>query len=165
MAAMSGSVSLGVAGKQLGVSGAGVGRAGCTEVTTARPGAWGYEPSVWLRTAQARRRRSAGKAGGRPDGHRIVVSCCVCGTVRRVRPRLVQGCAHLVCGSGGRVGRRPDVPSGPGMVLVHTFSVAGFFDGCACRIAAAEERASSVGAAALAWAAFLNPPAEPGPDG
>ena len=51
------------------------------------------------------------------------------------------------------------------MVLVHTFNVAGFFDGYTYRIAAAEERASIVRAAALAWAASLNASAEPGPDG
>ena len=93
------------------------------------------------------------------------MSCCACGTVRRVRPRLVQGCAHLVCGPCSRVGKRPDVPSRAGMVLVHTFNLAGFFDGCTYRVAAAEERAGSVRAAALAWAAFLNAPGEAGPDG
>jgi hypothetical protein len=51
------------------------------------------------------------------------------------------------------------------MVLVHMFNVAGFFDGYTYRIAAAEERASIVRAAALAWAVFLNAPTEPGPDG
>jgi hypothetical protein len=51
------------------------------------------------------------------------------------------------------------------MVLVHMFNVAGFFDGYTYRIAAAEERASIARAAALAWAAFLNAPTEPGPDG
>ena len=93
------------------------------------------------------------------------MSCCVCGTVRRVRPSLVQGYMHLVCGPYSRVGKRPDVPSRPGMVLAHTFNVAGFFDGYTYRIAAAEERASIGRAAALAWAAFLNAPAEPGLDG
>jgi len=93
------------------------------------------------------------------------VSCCACGTVRRVRPSLVQGYTHLVCGPCSRVGKRPDVPSRAGMVLVHTFNLAGFFDGCTYRVAAAEERAGSVRAAALAWAAFLNAPGEAGPDG
>ena len=51
------------------------------------------------------------------------------------------------------------------MVLVHMFNVAGFFDGYTYRIAAAEERASIVRAAALARAASLNASAEPGPDG
>ena len=148
-------VSLGAAGKQLGVGGGDIRRAGYTKVTTARPGAW----------VQARKRRSAGRAGGRPGGHRIEVSCCVCGTVRQVRPSLVQGYTHLVCGPCSKVGKRPDVPSRPGMVLVHMFNVAGFFDGYTYRIAAAEERASIARAAALAWAAFLNAPTEPGSDG
>jgi hypothetical protein len=51
------------------------------------------------------------------------------------------------------------------MVLVPTCNVAGFFDGYTYRIAAAEERAGIVRAAALARAAFLNAPGEPGPDG
>jgi hypothetical protein len=63
------------------------------------------------------------------------------------------------------VGKRPDVSGRPGMVLVHTCNVAGFFDGYTYRIAAAEERASIARAAALARAASLNASAEPGPDG
>jgi hypothetical protein len=165
MSAMSERVSLGAAGQQLGVSGGDIHRAGHTKVTTTRPGAWEHEPAVWLRKAQAQAPRSAGKAGGRPGGHRIEVSCCACGTVRQVRPSLVKGYTHLVCGPCSKVGQRPDVPSRPGMVLVHTFNVAGFFDGYTYRIAAAEERASIARAAALARAAFLNAPAEPGPDG
>jgi hypothetical protein len=51
------------------------------------------------------------------------------------------------------------------MVLVHTLNVAGFFDGCTYWIAAAGERACIVRAGALAWAAFLNAPGGPGPDG
>ena len=143
------------------VSGGDIGRAGYAKVTTARPGAWEREPPVWLRKAQTRRCRSTRKARGR----RIEVSCCVCGTVRQVRPSLVEGYTHLVCGPCGRVGKRPDVPSRPGMMLVHTLNVAEFFDGYTYRIAAAEERASVARAAALAWAAFLNAPREPGPDG
>jgi hypothetical protein len=162
---MSERVSLGAAGKQLGVSGGDIRRAGYTKVTTARLGAWEHEPPVWLRKAQARKRRSARKPGGRPGGHRIEVSCCACGTARQVRPSLVKGYTHLVCGPCGKVGNRPDVPSRPGMVLVHTFNVAGFFDGYTYRIAAAEERASMARAAALARAASRNAPAEPGPDG
>ena len=117
---------------------------------------------MWLRKAQARKGRSARKAAGRPGAHRIEVSCCVCGTVRQVRPSLVKGYTQLVCGPCSKAGRRPDVPSRPGMVLVHTFSVAGFFGGYTYRIAAAGERASIDRAAALARAAFLN---KPGPDG
>jgi hypothetical protein len=162
---MSERVSLGAAGKQLGVSGGDIHRAGYTKVTTARPGAWEHQPAVWLSKAQARKPRSAGKAGGRPGGHRIEVSCCVCGIVRQVRPSLVKDYTHLVCGPCSKVGQRPDVPSRPGMVLVHTFNVAGFFDGYTYRIAAAEEQASIARAAALARAASLNAPAEPGPDG
>jgi len=165
MVAMVERVSLGAAGQRLGVSGGDLGRAGYTKVTAARPGAWEHEPAVWLRKAQARRRRSTGKAGERRGGHRIEVSCCACGTVRQVRPSLVQGYTHLVCGPCDKVGRRPDVPSWPGMVLAHTFNVAGFFRGYTYRIAAAEEWVSIARAAALAWAAFLNAPGEPGLDG
>ena len=165
MPAMNERVSLGAAGKQRGVGGGDIRRAGYTKVATARPGAWEHEPPVWLHKVQARKRRSAGRAGGRPGGHRIEVSCCVCGTVHQVRPSLVQGYTHLVCGPCSKVGKRPDVPSRPGMVLVHMFNVAGFFDGYTYRIAAAEELASIARAAALAWAAFLNAPTEPGPDG
>jgi hypothetical protein len=162
---MSERVCLGAAGKQLGVSGGDIRGAGYTKVTTARLDAWEYEPPVWLRKAQARKRRSAGKVGGRPGAHWIGVSCCVCGTVRQVRPSLVKGYTHLVCGPCSKVGKRPDVPSRPGMVLVHTFNVAGFFDGYTYRIAAGEEKASIARAAALAWAASLDASAEPGSDG
>ena len=93
------------------------------------------------------------------------MSCCVCGTVRQARPSLVKGYTHLVCGPCSKAGRRPDVPSRPGMVLVHTFSVAGFFDGYTYRIAAAGERAGIARAAALARAASLDTPGRPGPDG
>jgi hypothetical protein len=158
-------LSLSAGGKQLGVSGGDIRRAGYTKVTTARLDAWEHEPPVWLRKAQARKRRSARKVGGRPRAHLIGVSCCLCGTVRQVRPSLVKGYTHLVCGPCSKVGKRPDVPSRPGMVLVRTFNVAGFLDGYTYRIAAAEERASIARAAALAWAAFLNAPTEPGSDG
>ena len=150
-------MSLGAAGQRLGVSGGDIRRAGYAKVTAGRLEAWEHEPPAWLRKARARKRR--------PGPRRVKVSCCVCGTVRGVRPGLVEGCTHLVCGRCGRSGKRPEVPSGPGMVLVRTFSVAGFFDGSTYRIATAEERASSDGAAALAWAAFLNAPGEPGSDG
>ena len=162
---MSERVSLGAAAKRLGVSGGDIRRAGYAEVTAARLDAWEHEPPVWLLKAQARKRRSAREAAGRPGAHRIEVSCCACGTVRQVRPSLVKGYTHLVCGPCGKAGRRPDVPSRPGMVLVHTFNVAGFFDGYTYRIATAEERASIARAAALARAAFLGAPGERGPDG
>jgi hypothetical protein len=47
------------------------------------------------------------------------------------------------------------------MIVVRTINVAGYFDGYACRIATAEERASAHRAAALARAAFRNAPGEP----
>jgi hypothetical protein len=84
---MSERVSLGAAGKQPGVSGGGIRRAGYTKVTAGRLGAWEHEPPAWLRKARARRRR--------PRRRRAEVSCCVCGTMREVRPRLVQDYTHL----------------------------------------------------------------------
>lgn len=74
----------------------------------------------------------------------------MCGTTREVRPVLVMGYTHLVCAPCARKGGRPDVPQRPGMVLVHTFDVAGYFDGFTYRIADAEERASLDRATALA---------------
>jgi len=162
---MSERVSLGAGAKRLGISGGDIRRAGYAKVTAARLDAWEHEPPVWLREAQARKRRSARKAAGRAGVHRIEVPCCVCGTVRQVRPSLIKGYTHLVCGPCSKAGRRPDVPSRPGMVLVHTFSAAGFSGGYTYRIAAAEERASIVRAAALARAVVLNAPGEPGSDG
>ena len=147
-------VSLGAAGQWPGVSGGGIRRAGCAKVTAGWLGAWEDEPPAWLRKARARRRR--------PGQRRVGVSCCVCGTVREVRPGLVEGYTHLVCGPCSRSGKRPEVPTRPGMILVRTFSVAGYFDGYVRRIAAAGERASVRRAAALARAAFLNAVAEPG---
>ena len=151
---MSERVSLGEAGKQLGVSGGDIRRAGYTKVTADRLGAWEHEPPAWLRKARARRRR--------PGQRRVEVSCCVCGTVREVRPSLVEDYTHLVCGPCGRSGKRPGVPSRPGMILVRSLNVAGYFDGYVHRIAAAEERASVHRAAALARAAFLNVLGQPG---
>jgi hypothetical protein len=151
---MSERVSLGAAGQRLGVSGGDIRRAGFPEVAAGRLGAWEHEPPAWLRKARARKRR--------PVPRRVEVLCCVCGTVREVRPSLVEDCTHLVCGPCGRSGKRPEVPSRPGMILVRTFSVAGYFDGYVYRIATAEERASVHRAAALARAAFLNAPGEPG---
>jgi hypothetical protein len=151
---MSERVSLGVAGQWLGVSGGDIRRAGYTTVTAGQLEAWEHEPPAWLRNARARRRR--------PGPRRVEVSCCVCGTVRQARPSLVQDFTHLVCGRCSRSGKRPAVPSRPGMVLVRTFSVAGYFDGYVHRIATAEERASVSRAAALARAAFRNAPGGPG---
>ena len=151
---MSERVSLGAAGQRLGVSGGDIRRAGYTKVTAGRLEAWEHEPPAWLRKARARKRR--------PVPRRVEVLCCVCGTVREVRPSLVEDCTHLVCGPCSRSGKRPEVPSRPGMILARTFSVAGYFDGYVYRIATAEERASVHRAAALARAAFLNAPGEPG---
>ena len=150
---MSERVSPGAAGQRLGVSGGDIRRAGYTKVTAGRLEAWEHEPPAWLRKARARKRR--------PVPRRAGVSCCVCGTVREVRPSLVEDYTHLVCGPCSRSGKRPEVPSRPGMILVRTFNVAGYFDGYVHRIATAEERASVHRAAALARAAFLNAPGEP----
>jgi hypothetical protein len=106
-----------------------------------------------------------GQAAGRRGARGIVVSWYVCGTVRQVRPSLVKGYKHLVCDPCSTAGRQQEVPGRPGMVLVHTFGVAGFLDGYTCRIAAAEERASIARAAAFAAAAFQNAPGKPEPDG
>lgn len=150
---MSERMSLGAAGQRLGVSGGDIRRAGYTKVTAGRLEAWEHEPPAWLGKARARKRR--------PVPRRTGVSCCVCGTVREVRPSLAADYTHLVCGPCRTSGKRPEVPSRPGMILVRTFNVAGYFDGYVYRIATAEERASVHGAAALARAAFLNAPGEP----
>jgi hypothetical protein len=154
---MSERVSLGAAGKRLGISGGDIRRAGYATVAAARLAAWEQGPPVWVRAAQARKHR--------PGGHRIEVSCCACSTVHQVRPSLVKGYTHLVCGPCSTACRGPDVLSRPGMVLVHTVSVAGFFDGYTYRIATAQERVSIARAAALAAAAFGNAAGEPGSDG
>ena len=150
---MSARVSLGAAGRRLGVSGGNIRRAGYTKVTAGRLEAWEYEPPAWLRKARARKRR--------PGPRRAGVWCCVCGIVREVRPSMVEEYTHLVCGPCSRSGKRPGVPNRPGMILVRTLNVAGYFDGYVYRTATAEERASVHRAAALARAAFLNAPGEP----
>jgi hypothetical protein len=106
-------------------------------------------------------RVSLGEAGQRlgvsgGGVRRAGVWCCVCGTVREVRPSLAEDCTHLGCGLCSGSGKRPEIPSRPGMILVRTFNVAGYFSGYVHRIAAAGERASVHRAAALARAAFLN---------
>jgi hypothetical protein len=146
---MSERVSLGAAGQRLGVNGD-IRRATYTKVTADRLEAWEHEPPGWLRKARARKRR--------PGRRRVEVSCCVCGTVREVQPSLVEDYMYLVCGPCSRSGKRPEVPNRPGMILVRTFNVAGYFDGYVHRIATAEERASIHRAAVLARAAFLNAP-------
>ena len=150
---MSERVSLGAAGQRLGVSGGDIRRAGYAKVTAGRLAAWEHEPPAWLGKARARKRR--------PGPRRVEVSCCVCGTVRKVRPGLAEDCTHLVCGPCSSSGKRPEVPSRPGMIVVRTFNVAGYFDGYVHRIATAAERASVHRAAALARAAFPNAAGEP----
>jgi hypothetical protein len=145
-------VSLGAAGQRLGVSGGDSRRVGGTKLTAGRLGAWEHQPPAWLRTARDR--------NNRPPVRRAGVWCCVCGTVREVRPSLVEDYAHLVCGRCGRSGKRPEVPSRPGMVVVRTVIVAGYFGGYVHRIATAGERASVYRAAALARAALVNAPGE-----
>jgi hypothetical protein len=146
-------VSLDAAGRRLGVSGGDIRRAGYTKVTADRLKAWEHQPPAWLRKARARKRR--------PAMRRAEVSCRVCGTVREVRPSLVADYTHLVCSPCSRSGKRPEVPSRPGMILVCSVNVAGYFDGYIHRIATAQERASVHRAAALARAAFLGAPAVP----
>ena len=150
---MSERVSLGAAAQRLGVSGGDIRRAGYTNVTADRLEAWEHEPPAWLRKARGRKPR--------PGPRRVEVSCCVCGTAREARPSLAEDYTHLVCGPCSMSGKRPEVPSRPGMILVRTFNVAGYFDGYVHRIATAGERASVHRAAALARAAFLNAPGEP----
>ena len=150
---MSERVSFGAAGQRLGVSGDDIRRAGYTKVTAGRLEAWEHQPPAWLRKARARKRRLGPR--------RAEVSCCVCGTVREVRPSLVAVYTYLVCGPCARSGKRPEVPSRPGMILVCTVNVAGYFDGYVPRIATVEERVSVRRAAALARAAFLGAPGEP----
>lgn len=150
---MSERVSLGAAGQRFGVSGGDIRRAWYTKVTAGRLEAWEHEPPAWLGTARARKRG--------PGPCRVEVSCCVCGTVRQVRPGLVEDHAHLVCGPCSRSGRRPEVPSRPGMIVVRAFKVAGYAGGSVRRIATAEERASVQRAAGLVRAALVNAPAEP----
>ena len=150
---MSERVSLGAAGQRLGVSGGDVRRAGYAKVTAGQLAAWEHEPPgmAWQ-----------GPGSQTPAGpRRVEVSCCVCGTVREARPGLVEDCTHLVCGSCSSSGKRPEVPSRPGMIVVRTFNVAGYFDGYVHRIATAGERASVHRAAALARAAFPNAAGEP----
>lgn len=150
---MSERVSPGAAGQRLGVSGGDIRRAGYAKVTAGRLEAWEHEPPGWLRTARGRKRR--------PGPRRAGVSCCVCGTVREVRPSLAGDYTYLVCGSCSRSGKRPEVPRRPGMILVRTFNVAGYFDGYVHRMATAGERDGVHRAAALARAAFLNAAGEP----
>jgi len=150
---MSERVSLGGAGQRLGVKAGDIRRAGYTEVTAGRLGAWEHRPPAWLRKARARKRRPAMRRAG--------VWCCVCGTVREVRPSLVEDYTHLVCGRCSRSGKRPEVPHRPGMIGVRAVNVAGYFDGYVHRIATAQERASVHRAAALACAAFVDTPAKP----
>jgi hypothetical protein len=106
---MSERVSLGAAGRQLGISGGDIRRAGYAKVTAGRLATWEHDPPAWLGKARARKRR--------PGPRRVEVSCCVCGTVRKVRPSLAQDCTHLVCGPCSSGGKRPEVPSRPGMIL------------------------------------------------
>ena len=154
---MSERVSLGAAGQRLGVSGGDIRRAGYTKVAASQLDAWEHEPPAWLCTARARKRR--------PGPRWVEVSCCVCGSVRQVRPSLVEDYTHLVCGPCSRSRKRPEVPSRPGMILVRTFNVAGYFDGYVHRIATAEEWASVHRAAALARAALVSAPGSRGIDG
>ena len=144
---MSEPMSLGAAGQRLGVSGGDIRRAGYPRSRLAA--AW-HEPPGSARLGLERRWRRAG------------VWCCVCGAVREVRPSLAEDCTHLVCGWCSTSGKRPEVPGRPGMIVVRTVNVAGYFDGSVYRIAAAGERGSVRRAAGLARAAVLAAPAEPG---
>jgi hypothetical protein len=150
---MSERVSPGAAGQRLGVSGGGIRRAGYTKVAAARLDAWDHQPPAWLRKARAGKRRPATRRAG--------VSRCVCGTAREVRPSLVEDYTLLVCGRCSSRGKRPEVPSRPGMIVVRAFNAAGCFGGCVRRIATAGECVSVHRATALARAASLNAPAEP----
>ena len=154
---MSERVSLGAAGQRLGVGGGDIRWAGYTKVTAGRLGASEYRPPAWLCKARARKRR--------PTMRRAGVSCCLCGTMQEVRPSLVEDYTHLVCGPCSRSGKRPEVPSRPGMIVVRAVKVAGYFDGYVHRIATAQERASVHRAAALARAAFLDTRQSRSPDG
>jgi hypothetical protein len=146
-------VSPGAARQGLGASGGGIRRAGYTKVAAARLDARDYQPPAWLRKARAGKRRSATRRAG--------VSRCVCGITREVRPSLVEDYTLLVCGRCSSRGKRPEVPSRPGMIVVRAFNSVGWFGGCVRRIATAGERVSVHRVTALARTASLNAPAEP----
>jgi hypothetical protein len=100
----------------------------------------------------------SGMNGSRAKVRRLLADPKVIAVVVEHRDRLGR---VLVCGPCSSSGKRPEVPSRPGMILVRTFNVAGYFDGYVHRIATAGERASVHRAAALARADFLNAPGEP----
>ena len=150
---MSERVSLGAAGQRLGVSGGDIGQAGYAKVTAGR--------------LEARETRAAGMARPGPGSQTPAGAAPGWGLVLRLR-RCAGGAAQP---GGGLHAPRVrlvqqeretiEFPSRPGMIVVRTFNVAGYFDGYVHRIAAAGERASVHRAAGLARAAFLNAPGEP----
>jgi len=87
MSAMSERVSSGAAGKQLGVSGGDLRRAGYTKVTTALLEAWEHEPPAWLRKAIGGLDRPAELCGAPPG-------CKRPWPIPPPRPARSDGCAR-----------------------------------------------------------------------
>jgi hypothetical protein len=140
-------VSLGRAGRELGVSGGDIHRAGHRRVSTEQLEQWQSSPPGWLIAARRRKRRS---------GQRVEATCCICRTTRLVRPQLIQGFTHLVCGPCSKAGNRPAVAHRDGMVLVAHGQVAGYFVAYTHRIATVTERESIARAIELARAATVH---------
>lgn len=150
-------LSVGRAGRLLGVSGGDIRRGGHRRVRAAQVDAWLAEPPEWLTAARAGKRRAARRAAER-EVVRVPVSCCVCGAQRLVRPGLVRGFTHLVCGPCDKAGKRPAVTKRRGMVLSVEYNVAGFFVGYTHRIATVAERESTDRAIELARYAATHSP-------
>jgi hypothetical protein len=145
--AMDDYVSLGRAGRELGVSGGDIRRAGHRRVSTEQLDHWQSLPPKWLIAARRRKHRSA---------QRVEAMCCICQTTRLVRPDLIQGSTHLVCGPCTKAGSRPPVVHRDGMVLVAHGQVAGFFVAYTHRIAAVAKRESIARAIELARTATVH---------
>jgi hypothetical protein len=140
-------VSLGRAGRELGVSGGDIRPAGHRRVSTDQLEEWQSSPPGWLIAARRPKRRSA---------ERVEAMCCICQTTRLVRPQLIQGITQLVCGPCHKAGNRPPVAHRDGMVLEVHGQVAGFFVGYTHRIATFTERESIARAIELARAAKIH---------
>ena len=119
-------LSLGAAGRELGVSGGDLRRAGYRHVNEEQLAAWRDFPPTWLAKCWARKAGNARRATTK-----VALSCSLCGANKLRRPSLARNSVGyiLVCSACGRRGLRPELVTKSSVTWTYQFNLAGAFTG------------------------------------
>lgn len=119
-------LSLGAAGRELGVSGGDLRRAGFRNVSEEQLAALHISPPVWLLKCRARKANNA-----RRVAMKVAVPCSLCGASKLRTPSVATKAVGyiLVCSACERRGLRPELVTKSHIRWTHEFNLAGGFTG------------------------------------